>query len=951
MIHPSTPPASDIDMSHVPPLMARTVRPVLLGALLLFGCAASALPQEPVVPFPAGVRHDPAIPSPRAFLGHDPGEAVTEPEAIVAYMRALAAAAPDRTELWEYAESHEGRPLVLLAVGSRERMARAAEIREGLQRLADPRGLSSAEESRLVAELPVVTALMHSIHGNEISGAGAGLAAAYHLLAAQGDPDVDLILRESIVLIDPIMNPDGRARFVFQNRLHRGAEPDSDPVAAERDEPWPGGRSNHYLFDLNRDWYAHTQPESRGRIRALLEWRPHVVVDLHEMGGNSTYYFPPSAVPGNPFTTDEQKALFELIGRENADAFDARGWPYFIREIFDSFYPGYGASWPTTLGMLGHTFEMGSARGLVLDRYDGSQVSYADGIARQFTAGLRTARTAAQHRERFLRSFVAFQRSAVAEGERGNRGYLLHSALDPMLALRLARTLTQNGVEVWRTRAPVTAGGRTFPAGSVVVPLNQPAGRLVRNLLDREVPMDPDFVALQRERRARRLPDQIYDITAWSLPLLWNVEAVPLSSLPERGEMLPSHPSATAFAAFPGMPGLRSPGREAAPDAGRGGGLGGAAVVSLAGGAQGSVAPLPPPLPPARVGYLLPWNTAAAATLVELQGAGIRVHAAGAPLGVEGRRYGIGTLLLRRSDLEAVPGAEERLREASARHGAEVVPVNDGFADEGGISLGSNQMRALPGGRIMLLWDTPTSSLSAGWARWVLEQRYGQRVTAVRAASLGRAELGAFQVIVMPDGNYAGALDAGTVDRLRRWVQDGGTLITMGESTRWATREEVGLLATRAELRAGSGEASPGDRQPPAAGSQPIDYLEAIAPRQEAPEPVPGAILRVVTDTTHILAAGTGGSVGAMVNGSRIFSPLTLDRGTNVGIYAPLESLVLSGIVWEETRPQLVSKAFLMHQPRGRGRVVAFAEDPNFRGYAEGTMLLFMNAVLLAPGF
>lgn len=929
---------------------------VSLALLLLSLLPSGVDAQEHPVPFPQGVRYDASIPSPRAFLGHDPAEAVTEPEAIVAYMRALAEAAPGRTELLEYAESHEGRPLVMLAIGSPERMARTGEIREGLRRLADPRGLSGADEARLLAELPVVTALAHSIHGNEISGAGAALAAAYHLLAARGDPEVDLILRESIVLVDPIMNPDGRARFVFQNRLHRGAEPDPDPLAAERDEPWPGGRSNHYLFDLNRDWYAHTQPESRGRIQALLAWRPHVVVDLHEMGANSTYYFPPSAVPGNPFTTEEQKSLFELIGRGNADAFDARGWSYFIREVFDSFYPGYGASWPTALGMLGHTFEMASARGLEVERYDGSTLTYGDGIARQFVAGMTTALSAAQNRERILRSFVDFQKSAVAEGERGNRGYLLHSEGDPMLALRLGRTLTQNGVEVYRTAAAVTAGGRSFPVGSVVVPLNQPAGRLVRNLLDRQVDMDSSFVALQRERRARRLPDQIYDITAWSLPLMWNVESVPLAALPPRGETLPTHLSATAFGAFPRMPGVRSPGHPG--DRGErgvwgppGGGLGGAAVLSLEAEPRASIGAVPPALPPARVGYLVPWNTAAAATLVELQAAGIRVHAAGAPLGVEGRRYGIGTLLVRGSDLDAVAGAHQVLLRASVRHGAEVVPVNDGFVDEGGISLGSNQMRALPGGRVMLLWDTPTSSLSAGWARWVLEQRYGQQVTAVRVGSLGRADLGRYSVIVMPEGNYTTAFDEALVERIRRWVQDGGTLVTMGESTRWATRDGVGLLASRAELRAGSGEASPAERQPPAAGSQPVDYLEAIAPAREAPEPVPGAILGVVTDMSHVLAAGTGGTLGAMVSGSRIFSPLTLDRGTNVGIYAPLSELVLSGIVWEETRPQLVSKAFLMHQPAGRGRVIAFAEDPNFRGYAEGTMLLFMNAVLLGPGF
>lgn len=909
----------------------RAVWSLTLATVLHVTAAAAQNP----IPFPPDARYDAAIPSPRAFLGHDPADVVTPPEDIVRYMRALAEAASDRTRLLEYGQTHEGRPLVMLAIGAPERMARVDAIQADLARLADPRGLSTADEARLVGGLPVVTVLAHSIHGNEISGAGAAIAAAYHLLAAQGDADVQTILRESIVVIDPIQNPDGRARFVFQNRLHRAATPDPDPVAAERDEPWPGGRTNHYLFDLNRDWYAHTQPESRGRIRALLAWNPHVVVDLHEMGANSTYYFPPAAMPGNPFATETQKELFEVIGRENADAFDSRGWPYFIREIYDAFYPGYGASWPTTQGALGHTFEMASARGLEVERYDGSILTYGDGIARQFVAGQRTALTAARNRERILRAFVDFRRSAVRDGERGTRAYVLHSDRDPALALRLARTLAQNGVDVYRSGSAVNAGGRTLPAGSYVVPLAQPAGRLVRNLLDRQVDMDSAFVRRQRERRARRLSDEIYDITAWNLPLLWNVDAIPVTgALPARGGRVAGDPFAPVFAALPRVPAAGTPERN------------GDAALGAAAAAADASAPLD--VRTARVGYVIPWNTAAAAALVELQAAGIRVHAAGAPVGLQGRRFDVGTLFIRNADLDATSGARDSLVRIAGRHGVEVIPVDNAFVDEGGISLGSNQMRALPAKRVVLLWDEPVSSQSAGWARWVLEQRYGQRTTAVRVRSFARLELADVGVIIMPEGNYAGAID---VARLRRWIQDGGTLITMGESTRWATRDDVELLATRAELRAGSRADTAADRRPPAAASQPIEYLDAIAPARETPEPVPGALVNVRADTSHVLAAGTGGALAAMVNSSRIFSPLTLDRGTNVARYAEVGDLLASGIIWEDTRPQLASKAYLMHQPLGRGRVVAFAEDPNFRGYAEGTMLLFMNAVLLAPGF
>jgi hypothetical protein len=869
----------------------------------------------------ATVDYDPAIPTPRSVLGHDPAEVITSPEGILAYFQGLAGAAPERARLVEYARSWEGRPLVLLAIGAPERMARLEEVKAGLARLADPRELSRAEEDRLVAELPVVTALMHSVHGNEISPAGSSLVTAYHLLAARGDADVDRILRESIVLIDPLQNPDGRARFVATNQLGAAAAGDPDPLAAERDEPWPGGRSNHYLFDLNRDWFAHTQPESRGKVRALLEWNPQVVVDLHEMGGNSTYYFPPAAVPTNPHVTEDQQRLFELFGRENAAVFDARGWPYFIREIFDSFYPGYGASWPTTQGALGKTFEQASARGLVFERYDGTQLTYGEGVERNAAAALRTALTAAENRERMLRAFVGFRRGAVADGRRGTRAYVLDASRDPALADRLARTLAGNGIEVRRAAQRFRAAGREFPAGSVVVPLDQPAGRLVRNLLDPETPMDADYVQRQRDRRAQRLRDEIYDVTSWSLPFLWNVDAVAV----DRPVEVPG-----AWVAADGFQPWTAPGSVASE-------LEGAA----AGAGVGSEARLPP----VRVGYLIPWGTAGAAAVVDALGAGIPVHAAGDSFRLGGRDFGPGTALVRASDLdEAQRGL---LAGIVARHGAEAVPVESGFV-ESGISLGSNQVRALKAPRVMLLWDAPTSSLSAGWARWVLERRYGQNVTAVRTRSLARAELSRYDVIVMPSGNYAGELGEAGVDRLRRWVQDGGTLITIAEATRWAAREDVGLLATEAEVRV----------RPPADGrragdppAQPIDLLDAIVPEREPPEPVSGAILRVLLDPGNVLAAGAGAELGAMVSGSRVFTPVTLDRGRNVGVYAPLDRLVMSGIVWDEARPQLASKAFLMQQPAGRGRVIAFAEDPNFRGYAEGTQLLFINAIVLGPVF
>lgn len=867
-------------------------------ALSVQAAAAAPVPAAELVP---GTTYDPAIPTTREVLGYAVGERIAPPEDLVVYLQALAKAAPDRTRLVEYARSWEGRPLVALIVAAPERIARLDDVQRGLRRLADPRTLAPGEDARLVADLPVVVALVHGVHGNEISPGGAAMAMAHHLLAARNDPAADLIRREAIVLIDPTQNPDGRARFVASNAQGRAAAPDPLPFSAEHDEPWPGGRSNHYLFDLNRDWFAQTQPESAGRVKLLLDWSPQVVVDLHEMGGDSSYYFPPAAEPGNPHTTAAQKALYDVFGRAMAARFDARGFPFFTGEVFDAFYPGYGVSWPTAQGAIGMTFEMASARGLVYRRTDGTRLTYEDGILEHFTAALATAETAARHRERMLREYVEFRRSAIRDGETGTREYVLTSG-DAGQTERLARLLVRNGIEVRRAREAVVAGGRTVPAGAFLVSLAQPAGRLARNLLDAQTSMNAAFVKRQNERRAMRLPDQIYDVTAWSLPLLWDIDAL-AATTPIGAGSEPYTPGA---------------------------------------------APAAPDLPEAKVGYLLPWNATTAGAIADALGAGLKVRFSPGTFTLAGRSFERGTAILRVSDNP--DRLRDRLVAIAGRHGATVVPIDTAFV-ESGISLGSGQVRVMKAPRVLLAWDAPASSLSAGWARYVLERRYGVAVTAVRVASFGRVPLDEFDVVVLPSGTYSPALGAEATRRLKEWMTRGGTLITVAEASRWAAREAVGLLASRTELRGGAPE---GDAPPKPRGDapkQPFDLDTAIQPPQERPDPVPGAILRVSLDTEHWLAAGTDGGIQAQVESQRIFTPITLDKGRNVGTYAKADRLLASGILWPGSGEPLAQKAFLVHQPMGEGHLIAFAEDPNARAFAESTMLLFVNAVLLGPAF
>src|SRR4051812_18873785 len=330
------------------------------------------------VGYAESVHYDPRVPTLRAVVGHDWGEEITSPEDIGRYLDALAAAAPDRARVLTYAHTWEGRPLHVLVLAAPERLSHLDSLQADLARLGDPRGLSASDQDALVGRLPVVTYLMHAVHGNELSSSDAALAEAYHLLAAQDDPAVPVVWKESVVLIDPLQNPDGRARYLAGNQQGRAAEPDPDPASAEHDEPWPGGRPNHYLFDMNRDWFAESQPETQGRTRLLLRWFPEVTADLHEMGGESSYYFAPPADPVNPYITAAQRKWLQEFGRGNAAQFDARGFAYFVRENYDEFYPGYGDSWPAFQGAVGMTFEQASPRALAYRRKDETVLTYRE---------------------------------------------------------------------------------------------------------------------------------------------------------------------------------------------------------------------------------------------------------------------------------------------------------------------------------------------------------------------------------------------------------------------------------------------------------------------------------------------------------------------------------------------------------------------------------------------
>lgn len=862
-------------------------------ALMLAPVAAPAAAQSMVE---GTFRAD--VPTLEQVVGHRSGARISSPEQALTYMRALVEAEPERMRLVEYARSWEGRPLVYAVISSAQNMARIDAVRADLAQLAQ--GTAPAALSNL---LPV-TWLGYGVHGDEISSTDAALSLAYHLLAAQNDAAVDRILANTVVVIDPSQNPDGRARFVNSFTAQSGIAASGDRFSAAADQPWPGGRFNHYLFDLNRDWFAVTQPETRGRIAAVRQWQPVVVVDAHEMGGDDSYFFPPVADPINPNVTQGQRDLMGLLGRNNAAAMDRIGQPYFTREVFDLFYPGYGDSWPTHNGAVGMTFEQASARGLAWERKDGSVLTYADGVRNHFTTTFATALTVADNAQRFLTEYAAYRRSAVAGQVGGSGGYVIDLAQRPWNAEALARRLVTQGIAVRRVTGPATVCGRSYPAGYLSVSTAQASGRLIRSLLDADTPLPAQFVQAQESRRDRGLAHELYDTTAWSV-----------------GQ----------------MSGLSV--RECA--------------VTASGALVGAEDPLPARAEaPGAFGLAVPWTDSGQVRLVtEALAAGLVGRATDEAFTVGSQTFPRGTVVFARGDN---PDKLDELTRIATRIGAQTVALGSGWTDSGP-NLGSDAfVRLSRTPRVAMLWDDGVDPTSAGALRYTLEQRLAIPVTAIRTGTVGQANLGRYDVLLVPDGYYSEALSTGARGAVATYARSGGVVVAIGNALTAFNSGDNALFALERETVLGGEPAKDDEEEKEGAAGEAIaseaDYLAAIADPHRSPDVLPGALLNTAIDADSFLSAGYDQAAPVVfAAGDLVFAPMGRADGTNVVRYAAADGLVASGYVWAENRRQMAFKPFMVAQSTGGGMAIGFTQDPAMRGYLDGLDLLLANAVLMAP--
>lgn len=844
-----------------------------------------------------GGPYDPSVPVPSSVLGYELGERFTPHHLILRYAGALAEASP-RVRLDTVAYSHEGREVLLATVTSESNQARLSEIQRAARRLADPRGASSSELAGLVASTPTIVWLGYSVHGNEASGVEAALATLYEL-AAGLDAQTEMMLDSVVVLIDPVQNPDGHERHVQQVLWNRGAFPDPDPQAIDHAQTWHGSRSNHYLFDLNRDWLVHVHPETRGRMEVFTSWYPHVAADLHEMGSNTTYFFAPPMAPVNENVHPLVWKGWDRFSGGNVEAFGAAGLGFFTREGFDEFFPGYGPSWPIMSGAIGMTYEQASSRGGQIRRDDDTVLTLREAMEGHYTASMATLRTAARHRSERVADYLAFRQAAIRDNARAPLRTIAFADDGQGRALALVDVLLRHGVEVGRLTAPAdvravafgeeTAGRVRLPAGSFVVDLSQPQGVLAKTLLEPEAALEPSFIEEELERRRAGERSRFYDLTGWALPYLFRVDAWWTGQVVGPAELVAASPSGARRTA----------------------------------GAAGVVLP-----EQARYGYVFePGSESSLRMLAALVADGVRVRHAPRPFRSQGIEFPNGgfVVVVNRNDAHV----HEVVRAAAAESGARVVAIHNARV-EAGADLGSGSVRPIPETRVALVGGAGVSSTSFGAAWHTFDELLRFPVTRLELSGLTRS-IDEFTVVVLPSAfEVEEVLGENGRDALRRWVRNGGVLITLDGATSWLASEE-GLSRLRAR------EAEPEDGQ-----------LGAPLPAS-----VPGAIVRAQGDTLSPLLAGVGQTeLPVLLRGSTAYETPSDFRPDEIVLrYVEEDRLRLAGYLWPEVPARVAETPYLWTERMGSGRVIGFAGDPNFRGMLRGMLPVFANAVFLGGTF
>lgn len=814
--------------------------------------------------------------SPSAFLGYELGERFTRHHQVVDYFNHVRQHS-SLVQLEEYGTTYEGRPLITATVASPENMERLESIRRNNLALT---GLLDADATTESA--PAVVWLSYNVHGNESVSTEAALQTMYTLV----DPDNERSqswLSNTVVIIDPCLNPDGRERYVNWYNQMVGAFPNPNPIAREHREPWPGGRTNHYYFDLNRDWAWMTQQEVDARVAHYNTWMPHIHVDFHEQGVNSPYYFAPAAKPYHEAITPWQREFQDTIGKNHARYFDENGWLYFTKEVFDLFYPAYGDTWPIFNGAIGMTYEQaGSGRaGLGVLTLEGDTLTLKDRIDHHYTTGLSTIEITSMNKTEVVEEFGRFFEQARTNPDGPYKGYVIKGSTHQDKRKTLESYFNKQGIAFGYAQSDQNANGYRYADGTstrfaiepgdMVLSAYQPKSTLLRVLFDPKPALADSLT---------------YDITSWALPYIYGVDAYASTTelnVTTEAQATPSE--------------IRNP--------------------------QGETP----------YAYLASWKSMNDARFLgDLLEHKVKLRYAEEAFSINGESFDPGTLIITRTGNEHLKdGFDQVVTRLAQQHERSITPVQTGFV-ETGLDFGSSKVRYIASTNIALLTGESVSSYASGEVWHYLDQQLQYPSTLLHAENFSVSDLDNMDVLILPGGSYSSILTESTLEELRGWVRRGGRLIALESAASFLARQDGFRLTTKTDTT-----------EPDSLANARRRYADRS--RLSVTDNVTGAIFKVNLDTTHPLAFGYDSPYYTLKRSSRVYDLLTNEYDWNVGVMP--EDSHLSGYVGSAIQESIDPGLVLGIQDMGRGDIVYFTESPLFRAFWYNGRLLVANALFL----
>ncbi len=818
------------------------------------------------------------IQSPTEFLGYPIGTKYTPHYKVMSYFQYIANALPSQVKYEKYGSTNEGRELTLAFISSAENMKQLEEIRKTNLRLT---GMLNDGVLANETNAKAIIWLSYNVHGNEASSSEASMQTLFELVNPANAKTKEW-LKNTVAIIDPMINPDGRDRYVNWYTSMVGKNLNADPSSREHIEPWPGGRSNHYNFDLNRDWAWQTQVETQQRMVKYNQWMPHVHIDFHEQGYNEPYYFAPAAEPFHEVITNWQRDFQTMIGKNNAKYFDEKGWLYFTKERFDLFYPSYGDTYPTYNGSIGMTYEQGghSRGGLAVVTEDGDTLTLVDRVAHHTTTGLSTIEMTSVNAQRVVKEFHQFFTNINTSGYGTYKTFVVKmDKMNPAQMQSLYNLLKKNNIQYNNSMNQAALRGYNYwtgkedgmsiAKGDVVISTAQPKGALVSVLF---------------EPKSKLSDSATYDITAWSIPYAYGLQAYGLKE-----------------------------------------------KMNVAAASIDAIAQMEKILP-AAYAYIIPYNSMASVkVLAKLLKAGVRVRYAESAFEANGKKFEKGTLIVTRSANQKVGDRlGEYVGKACGMHAVEAEVLQSGFVEKG-FDLGSDRVRMIQTPRVALLTGEDVSSLGAGEVWHYFDQVIEYPLTLLNASDGGRLNLKNVDVLICPDGYYNILSDKAAGENLRAWVKGGGKIIAIESAVRQMVAGEWGIKLKEPEKK----EEVKND----------YSLLRRYENRERdwLVNSNPGSIFKVEMDNSHPLAFGYSDFYYTLKQDDQVYE--FLKDGWNVGVIK--KNNQIAGFTGSVAKQKLSDGLLLGVQDFGRGQIVYMVDNPLFRSFWENGKMLFANAVFM----